>query len=40
MPRLEIDEPRGPIDRYGHIGVHEQAQPGLCYIGVVRRSGV
>jgi ferredoxin-nitrite reductase len=35
----DINEPRGPIDRYGHIGVHAQAQPGLCYIGVVRRSG-
>lgn len=31
----EINEPRGPIDRYGHIGVHDQAQAGLCYIGVV-----
>jgi ferredoxin-nitrite reductase len=30
-----INEPRGPIDRYGHIGVHDQAQPGLCYLGVV-----
>jgi ferredoxin-nitrite reductase len=28
-------EPRGPIDRRGHVGVHAQAQPGLCYIGVV-----
>jgi ferredoxin-nitrite reductase len=32
---LDIGEPRGPINRYGHIGVHDQAQPGLCYIGVV-----
>ncbi|MBV9561970.1 MAG: NirA family protein [Bradyrhizobium sp.] len=32
---LEINEPRGPIERYGHIGVHEQAQPGLSYVGVV-----
>jgi len=31
----EIAEPRGPIDRQAHIGVHRQAQPGLCYIGVV-----
>jgi ferredoxin-nitrite reductase len=31
----EISEARGPIDRYGHIGVHDQAQPGLCYLGVV-----
>jgi ferredoxin-nitrite reductase len=36
---LEINEPRGPIDRYGHIGVHEQAQAGLCYIGVVPPVG-
>ncbi len=28
-------EPRGPIDRAGHIGVHSQAQPGLSYVGVV-----
>jgi ferredoxin-nitrite reductase len=35
----EINEPRGPIDRYGHIGVHAQAQPGLCYIGVVAPVG-
>jgi ferredoxin-nitrite reductase len=34
-----INEPRGPIDRYGHIGVHEQAQAGLCYIGVVPPIG-
>lgn len=27
-------EPRRPIDRAGHIGVHAQAQPGLYYIGV------
>ena len=28
-------EPRGPIDRAGHLGVHVQTQPGLQYIGVV-----
>jgi ferredoxin-nitrite reductase len=28
-------EPRKPIDRAGHIGVHAQSQPGLNYIGVV-----
>jgi ferredoxin-nitrite reductase len=28
-------EPRGPIDRHGHVGVHAQAQPGLSYVGVV-----
>src|SRR5882757_1497462 len=27
-------EPRRPIDRAGHIGVHPQSQPGLNYIGV------
>jgi ferredoxin-nitrite reductase len=36
---FEINEPRGPIDRYGHIGVHEQAQKGLCYIGIVAPVG-
>jgi ferredoxin-nitrite reductase len=35
----DINEPRGPIDRYGHIGAHVQAQPGLCYIGVVPPVG-
>jgi ferredoxin-nitrite reductase len=30
-----VAEPRGPIDRQGHIGVHRQTQPGLSYIGVV-----
>ena len=28
-------EPRGPINRAGHIGVHPQVQPGLSYVGVV-----
>jgi len=28
-------EPRRPINRVGHIGVHPQSQPGLHYIGVV-----
>lgn len=34
--RLNIEEcePRGPLDRAGHIGVHSQAQPDLYYIGV------
>jgi ferredoxin-nitrite reductase len=31
-------EPRGPIEKHGHIGVHPQKQPGLCYIGVVARA--
>ena len=24
-----------PQDRHGHVGVHDQKQPGLCYVGVV-----
>lgn len=34
--RLPVEEcdPRGAIDRAGHIGVHPQSQPGLHYIGV------
>ena len=31
----ELCEPRGPVDRQAHIGVHPQRQPGLSYIGVV-----
>lgn len=31
----EACEPRNPIDRAGHIGVHQQSQPGMHYIGVV-----
>jgi ferredoxin-nitrite reductase len=27
-------EPRNPIDRAGHIGVHAQRQAGQCYVGV------
>jgi ferredoxin-nitrite reductase len=34
----EICEPRGPVDRQAHIGVHPQKQPGLFYIGVVARG--
>ena len=36
LMRLPADdcEPRGPVDRAGHIGVHAQRQPGLYYIGV------
>ncbi len=37
-PLLRVDpaafSPRPPIDKHGHIGVHEQKQPGLRYIGV------
>ena len=34
--RLPADqcEPRGPIDRAGHLGAHAQTQPGLSYLGV------
>jgi len=32
---VEACEPRKPIDRAGHIGVHEQKQLGKHYIGVV-----
>lgn len=39
FPMLRVDaaecEPRGPVDRAGHIGVHGQAQKELNYIGVV-----
>jgi ferredoxin-nitrite reductase len=35
---LEACEPRGPIDRQAHIGIHPQQQHGLCYIGVVSRA--
>jgi ferredoxin-nitrite reductase len=31
---LEECEPRGPIDRAGHLGVHPQAQPGMHSVGV------
>src|SRR5437868_12186700 len=31
-------DPRGPIDKRAHIGVHKQAQPGLFYIGIVERA--
>ena len=36
---LDIGEPRGPIDKRGHIGVHPQSQPGLFYVGVVLPVG-
>ncbi len=39
FPLIHVDasecEPRGPIDRAGHLGVRAQSQPGLHYIGVV-----
>src|SRR5438270_1046776 len=31
-------EPRCPIDKHGHVGIHPQAQPGFCYIGVTARA--
>jgi ferredoxin-nitrite reductase len=36
LPRLPLSdmEPRGPIDRMAHIGVHPQRQDGLSYVGV------
>src|SRR5439155_20667091 len=34
----ELAEPRAPIDKHGHIGVHPQAQPGFWYIGIVARA--
>jgi ferredoxin-nitrite reductase len=36
---LERCEPRAPVDKHGHIGVHRQSQPGLFYIGVVLPVG-
>lgn len=35
----EVCDPRGPIDRAGHLGVHAQKQPGLNWIGVVMSAG-
>jgi ferredoxin-nitrite reductase len=36
---LDSCQPRGPIDRQGHIGVHRQAQPQLSYVGIVLPAG-
>jgi len=36
---LEDCEPRAPVSKHGHIGVHEQKQPGYRYIGVVLPVG-
>jgi ferredoxin-nitrite reductase len=36
---IDACEPRGPIDRLGHIGTHPQAQPGYFYVGVVLPAG-
>ncbi len=35
----EAVKPRLPFDRLAHIGVHEQKQEGLCWIGVVLPVG-
>ncbi len=38
FPVLHVDaaecEPRGPVDRAGHLEAHPQAQPGLHYLGI------
>jgi ferredoxin-nitrite reductase len=36
---LDVCEPRGPIEKHGHIGIHPQSQPDLHYIGVVLPVG-
>jgi len=35
----EATEPRGPIDRRAHIGVHRQSDPALRYLGVALPLG-
>lgn len=35
----KFDAPRAPIKRQGHIGVHQQSQAGLNYIGVALKLG-
>jgi ferredoxin-nitrite reductase len=37
MP-ADMCEPRGPVDRQGHIGAHQQKQLGHYYIGVIARA--
>ncbi len=43
FPLLRFDaaecEPRGLIEKHGHLGVHPQSQPGLNYLGVVTPVG-
>ena len=41
LDRLSLDacEPRAPIDRAGHLGVHAQAQAGRNWIGVIMSAG-
>jgi ferredoxin-nitrite reductase len=36
---LQDCQPRGPVNRLGHIGVHPQRQPGRYYVGVVLPVG-
>jgi ferredoxin-nitrite reductase len=36
---LAACRPRGPILKHGHVGVHQQKQPGLNHIGVVLPVG-
>ncbi len=36
---LAACRPRAAIVKHGHIGIHPQRQPGLCYIGVVLPVG-
>ena len=35
----DVDQPRPPIDRQAHIGVHRQKQPGLNYLGLALEMG-
>ena len=41
LPRLPLAacQPRGPVEKHGHIGLHPQHQPGLNYIGVLLPVG-
>ncbi len=41
LPRLPLSamEPRGPILKHGHVGVHPQRQDGLNWLGVVLPIG-
>jgi ferredoxin-nitrite reductase len=41
LRRLPLDqcEPRGPVEKHGHLGVHPQKQPGLFYVGVLLPVG-
>jgi ferredoxin-nitrite reductase len=38
LPR-EASEPRRPIDKHAHVGVHQQAQPGRFYVGIILPVG-